>query len=76
MIKKPYIIAVPLLSLSAKEMFTCPALNTKRMTGIPGPVDKETMYYSSHPVISIRKCSLVGHHKPFPQTSQLFLLFQ
>ena len=44
MIKKPCIIAVILLSLSAKEMFTGPALNPKRMTGIPGPDDKETMY--------------------------------
>ena len=55
MIKKPCIIAYTLLSLSEKEMFTGPALNTKRMTGIPGPDDKETMYYSSHPAISVSK---------------------
>ena len=55
MIKKPCIIAVTLLSLSVKEIFTGPALNTKRMTGIPGPDDKETLYYSSHLVISVRK---------------------
>ena len=52
MIKKPCIIAVTLLSLSSKEMLTGPALNTKRMIGIPGPDDKETMIYRSHPVIS------------------------
>ena len=55
MIKKPCIKAYTLLSLSVKEMFTGPALNTKRMTGIPGPDDKETMYYSIHLVISISK---------------------
>ena len=36
-------------------MFTGPALNTKRMTGIPGPDDKETLYCSIHLVISVRK---------------------
>ena len=60
MIKKPCIIAYTLLSLSVKEIFTGPALNTKRMTGIPGPDDKETLYYSSHPVISVSKGMFTG----------------
>ena len=60
MIKKHCIIAVTLLSLSAKEMFTGLILNTKRMTGIPAPVVKETRYYSSHPVISVSKGMFTG----------------
>ena len=54
-----YYSSHPVISVS-KGMFTGPALNTKRMTGIPGPEDKQTMIYRSHPVISVSKGMFTG----------------